>query len=44
MKIERKSWVYFLGGFLVFLGGFVLGVAQFRGKLEEEHRRRTRAH
>ena len=43
MKVEKRSWVYFIGGLLAFLGGFMLGGAQHKGKLRKEQIRRSTA-
>jgi hypothetical protein len=41
MKVEKRSWLFLIGGFLAFLGGFVIGGAQFKNGLHREHKKRA---
>jgi len=40
MRVEKRSWLFFVGGLLAFVGGFLIGMTGYKNNLKKEHQKR----
>jgi len=40
MKVEKKSWLFLVGGLLAFVGGFLIGMTRYENSLKKKHQKR----